>query len=87
MGAWGGDPRCRVTFVILGPRCPPRLAAWLGLRSGSTAGPIRSAKEAPYSRRMQVGSWSGLMSLGDSAPGFFPIHTSRSKLRALAPPR
>eukprot|EP00959_Pyramimonas_sp_CCMP1952_P193303 4042201-Pyramimonas_sp.AAC.1 len=27
---------------------------------------------------MQVGSCSGLMSLGASAPGFFPIHTSRS---------
>eukprot|EP00959_Pyramimonas_sp_CCMP1952_P016117 340947-Pyramimonas_sp.AAC.1 len=26
-GGLGGDPECRVTFVILGPRCPPRLAA------------------------------------------------------------
>eukprot|EP00959_Pyramimonas_sp_CCMP1952_P239674 5008606-Pyramimonas_sp.AAC.1 len=77
MGAWGGS-QMQGHFAMLGPHCPPRLAAWLGLRSGSTAGPIRSAKEAPYSRRMQVGSWSGLMSLGDYAPVFFPIQKSRS---------
>eukprot|EP00959_Pyramimonas_sp_CCMP1952_P027787 583140-Pyramimonas_sp.AAC.1 len=77
-GGLGGDPRCWVTFVMLGPHCPPLLAAWFRRRRGSTDGPNRSAREAPYRRRWQVGSWSGLMSLGFSAPAFLPIHASRS---------
>eukprot|EP00959_Pyramimonas_sp_CCMP1952_P073261 1531522-Pyramimonas_sp.AAC.1 len=63
---------------MLGPHWPPRLAAWLELRSGSTAGPRRSARDAPYRRRVQVGSCNGLMSLGPSAPSFSHIHTKSS---------
>eukprot|EP00959_Pyramimonas_sp_CCMP1952_P446761 9354745-Pyramimonas_sp.AAC.1 len=40
-------------------------------------GPSRSAKVAPNSRRKQVGNCSCRMSIGNSAPGLFPIHARR----------
>eukprot|EP00959_Pyramimonas_sp_CCMP1952_P372500 7800769-Pyramimonas_sp.AAC.1 len=74
----GPFPRCAVTLVMLGPHCPPFLAAWLGPRRASTAGPMRSARVAPWSLLRDEGRCSGLMSLGVSAAAFFPTHTDRS---------
>eukprot|EP00959_Pyramimonas_sp_CCMP1952_P079889 1670566-Pyramimonas_sp.AAC.1 len=52
-GGLGGELRCRITFVMLGPHCPPRSAAWSGLRSGPVRRPGLLGR--PGRRRTVVG--------------------------------
>eukprot|EP00969_Alexandrium_andersonii_P297730 13158903-Alexandrium_andersonii.AAC.1 len=66
---------------MLGPRVPPRTAAWESERSPSSVGPAVWTRTAPNKRRRQVGSWSGRRSPGSSGATFLAIHTRISRDR------